>query len=100
MIYRELFHNVTIKTFLGLDRSESWRNDNCNKIAAFLTTKEANYGITHVILSYIYKFSDIGIKDSIEKYRLCVVICKQLEIKRHLQEWEHLRFLADVILNK
>ena len=71
-----------------------------NKIIAYLTTKEADHEITYIMLSYVYKFSNIRIKDGVEKYRLCEIIRKQSKMKRHLQEEEYLRLLADTTLNK
>ena len=41
-----------------------------DKIVAYLGKREADHGITYIILSRVYKFSDIGIKDRISKSRL------------------------------
>ena len=56
------------------------------KIVAHLTKYKANYSITYVMLSRVHKFSNIGLKDSIDIYRLCEVIRKQSKIKRHINE--------------
>ena len=56
------------------------------KIVAYLGKKEAEHGITYVMLSRVQKFSDIGIKDGISKSRLCKTIQKQGKIKRQLNE--------------
>ena len=44
------------------------------KIVVYLGKKEAEHGITYVILSRVRKFLDIGIKDGISKSRLCEAI--------------------------
>ena len=48
----------------------NWNNQGMiiqNKIVAYFTTKEANHRIMYIMLSYIYEFSNIKIKGSIEK---------------------------------
>ena len=69
-------------------------------IVDHLSKTKANYGIIYVIFSRIYKFSEISIKDVIDKQRLCEVICKQRKMKRRINEEMQLKMLADATLNK
>ena len=71
-----------------------------DKIVAYLGKKEAEHGITYVMLSRVRKFLDIGIKDGIGKSRLCEAIRKQGKIKRQLNEEKQLKRLSTVTYNK
>ena len=68
-------------------------------IVVYLGTKEADYRITYVIFSRVRKFSDIGTKDGIDKYRLYNAICKQGKMKRCINEEKCLKILAQATLS-
>ena len=69
-------------------------------IVVHLDKTEADHGITYVMFSRVRKFSDIGIKDGIDKKRLCDVIRKQGKMKRRINEETRLKMLADATFNK
>ena len=52
------------------------------------------------MFSRVCKFSDISIKDRINKYRLYGAICKKGKIKRCINEEKYLKMLAEVTLSK
>ena len=53
------------------------------KVVVSLMNKEREYGLTHIALSRVTKFSNLGIKDTegISKNRLCRKICNHLKMK-------------------
>ena len=64
------------------------------KIVAYLSTHEAEHGVTHVMFSRVCKLSDIGLKDGIQRSRLCEAIRKQSKMNRRVREEERLKNLA------
>ena len=69
-------------------------------IVMHLGAKEADYRITYVMFSRVCKFSDIGIKDGIDKHRLCEAIHKQGKMRRCIAEEKQLKMLAEATLSK
>ena len=70
------------------------------KIVAHLMKSEVDHGIICVMLSRVCKFSDIGLKDSLDMHRLCKVIRKQLKMRRHTNKETRLVRLAQATLDK
>ena len=70
------------------------------KIVAELTKTEQEYGATYITLSRVQRFSDIGIKDGINKNRLCDKIRKHKKVKSRILEEERLRSLAAITEDK
>ena len=52
------------------------------------------------MFSRVREFSDIGIKNGIDKQRLREITCKQGKMKRRINEETRLKMLADATLNK
>ena len=52
------------------------------------------HGITYVMFSRVRKFSDIGLKDRIQRSRLCEAIRKQPKMARQIREEQRLKNLA------
>ena len=71
-----------------------------SKIVVTLTDREKERGLTHVALSRVTKFSDIGIYDKITMQRLCSVIKNQSKMRKRMEKKTILSRLCDLTLSK
>ena len=70
------------------------------KVVVSLTDREREYGLLHVTLSRVIKFTNLEIKDieDSSKNRLCAKISKHSKISKYLEEENRLRYLEQITL--
>ena len=64
-----------------------------HSIVVYLSKSKADHRIIHIIFSRVHEFLDIGMKDGIDKHRLCETIYKQ-EKKMRINKESCLKILA------
>ena len=94
------------RTILALKSHWAWIIWKCqgmttmNEIIAELTNTEQEHGGAHVALSRVQRFSDIGIKDGINKNRLCIKVRNHKKLHKCILEEKRLNALAEQTLKK
>ena len=82
---------------LGLDSTQ----ESSTKIVSEMTNKEMEHGSSCVTMSRVKRFTDIGIKDGIEKnHLLCVKIRKQKRMEKRMLEEKRLASLCRLTIQK
>ena len=65
------------------------------KITTELTNKEQEHGSSHVTFSRGTRFMDIGVKDGIDKNRLCVKIKNHKRMEKRIKEEARLKSICE-----
>ena len=65
------------------------------KVVVSLTSSEKEHGLMYVALSHVTKFSNIGIKDGIDKNRLCTKIRRQAKMTPRIRAESRFHQLED-----